>query len=83
MLPFARGNGYAKEAAKATLGWIEKHYDIPYLIGTAGIDNIPSQKVLEYCGFQLIAEHTLPVHIINEQHVFKYYRYHLDKSYSV
>ncbi|WP_438497754.1 GNAT family N-acetyltransferase [Paenibacillus sp. IHBB 3054] len=80
ILPFARGKGYAKEAAKATLEWVEDQYDIPYLIGTVAIDNIPSRKVLEYCGFQLIDERNLLVHIMNEPHDFKYYRYHLDKS---
>ncbi|WP_188998618.1 GNAT family N-acetyltransferase [Paenibacillus nasutitermitis] len=80
MLPFARGHGYAKEAAKAALEWIEKYFDIPYLIGTVEVDNIPSQKVLEYCGFQLIDVRNLLVHIMNEQLDFKYYRYRLDKS---
>lgn len=37
ILPFARGKGYAKEAAKATLRWIEKRYDIPYIIGTVEV----------------------------------------------
>lgn len=80
ILPFARRNGYAKEAAKATLEWIEKSYDIPFIIGTVGIENIPSQKVLEYCGFQLIDERTLLTHIMDERHNFKYYRYYLNKS---
>lgn len=81
ILPFARGKGYAKEAAKVTLEWIEKRYDIPYIIGTVGIDNIPSQKVLEYCGFQFIDERNLLVHITDEQHDFKYYRYYIDKAF--
>lgn len=76
ILPRARGKGYAKEAAKGTLGWLEEKYDIPYIIGTVAIDNIPSQKVLEYCGFQLINEQNLLIHITNERHDFKYYRYY-------
>lgn len=80
ILPLARRKGYAKEATKATLEWIEKRYNIPFIIGTVGIDNIPSQKVLEYCGFQLIDVRNLLVHIIDERHDFKYYRYHLNKS---
>ncbi|MCM2999999.1 GNAT family N-acetyltransferase [Paenibacillus cellulositrophicus] len=77
ILPYARGKGYAKEAAKGTLGWIEGKYDIPYIIGTVAIDNIPSQKVLEYCGFQLVNEQNLLIHMMNERHDFKYYRYYL------
>ncbi|MCJ8014773.1 GNAT family N-acetyltransferase [Paenibacillus sp. KQZ6P-2] len=76
MLPFARGKGYAKEAAKATLGWIEKMFDITFIIGTVEINNIPSQKVLEYCGFQLVDERNLLIHMMNERHDFKYYRYY-------
>lgn len=77
VLPFARGKGYAKEAAKAALGWIEKQYDLPYVIGTAAVDNLPSQKVLEYCGFQFMDERDLRIHITDEQEIFKYYRYHI------
>jgi RimJ/RimL family protein N-acetyltransferase len=80
MLPFARGKGYAKEAAKATLGWIETRYDIPYIIGTVEINNISSHKVLEYCGFQLVDERNLLIHMMSEWHDFKYYRYYLNKS---
>lgn len=77
ILPFARGKGYAKEAAKGTLGWIEERYDIPYIIGTVAIDNIPSQKILEYCGFQLVDERNLLIHLMSERQDFKYYRYYL------
>lgn len=79
ILPYARRKGYAKEAAKATLEWIEKSYDIPYIIGTADVNNIPSQKVLEYCGFQLVDERNLLVHVLDERYDFKYYRYYLKK----
>lgn len=78
ILPFARRNGYAKEAAKAALEWIEMNYNIPYIIGTVEVDNIPSQKVLEYCGFELVDERNLLVHIIDERHVFMYYKYYFD-----
>ena len=74
LIAAARGQGYAKEAAKAFLGWIEDAYDIPYIIGTVRIDNIPSQKVLEYCGFQHVDQRNLLIHVMNEQHVFMYYR---------
>lgn len=77
ILPCARGKGYAKEAAKGTLEWIAGKYDIPYIIGTVELDNFPSQRVLEYCGFQLMDEQNLLIHILNERHDFKYYRYYL------
>ncbi|MBD3919844.1 GNAT family N-acetyltransferase [Paenibacillus sp. PR3] len=75
ILPFARGRGYAKEAARATLEWIEQRYDIPYIIGTVEISNLPSQKVLEHCGFQFVDERSLLVHDMDERVDFKYYRY--------
>lgn len=80
ILPCAREKGYAKEAAKGTLKWIEEMYDIPYIIGTVAIDNIPSQKVLEHCGFKLINEQNLLIHMMNERHDFKYYRYYFEIS---
>jgi hypothetical protein len=48
--------------------------DIPYIIGTAAVDNIPSQKVLERCGYEFVNEQTLLVHIENKKYAFKYYR---------
>jgi len=69
---------YVKEATKGTFEWIEEKYDIPYIIGTVAIDNIPSQKVLEYCGFQLVNEQSLLIHMINERHDFMYYRYYFN-----
>lgn len=83
ILPFARGKGYAKEAAVAVLNWIKDNYNIPFIIGTTDVDNVASQKILDYCGFELIDEKNLLVHIINEQHDFKYYRYYLDKNHIV
>lgn len=78
ILPFARGKGYAKEAALATLNWIKDNYNVPFIIGTTGIDNIASQKILEYCGFELVDERNLLVHITDEHHDFKYYRYYIN-----
>jgi RimJ/RimL family protein N-acetyltransferase len=75
LLPFARGKGMATEATRAVTAWVMANYPIPYLIGTAAVENIPSQKVLENCGYQLIGVRTLLVHIANETHNFKYYRY--------
>lgn len=74
LLPEARGKGYATEAAKAITKWALDNFDIPYIIGTADVDNIPSQKVLENCGYELIDERTLLVHITNKKYDFRYYR---------
>ncbi len=76
LLPDARGKGYATEAAIAVTGWALTSYPIPYLIGTAEVGNLASQKVLEKCGYQLIDERTLLVHISNEIHNYRYYRYY-------
>lgn len=76
LLPDTRGKGYATEAAKAVTKWALENYKIPYIIGTAEINNIPSQKVLENCGYKFVNEQTLLVHILNKKCVFKYYRYY-------
>jgi cell division transport system permease protein len=76
LLPGARGKGYTTEAAKAVTGWALASYPIPYLIGTVEVGNLASQKVLEKCGYQLIDERTLLVHISNEIHHYRYYRCH-------
>ena len=74
LLPEARGKGYATEAVKAVTKWVFATHHLPYIIGTAGVSNVPSQKVLENCGYQFINEQVLLVHIENTRHRFKYYR---------
>lgn len=76
LLPEYQGHGYATEAAKEVTQWALDYFDIPYLIGTAGVDNIKSQHVLERCGYQLIDVRSLLVHVTNERYDFKYYRYY-------
>lgn len=51
-----RGYGFATEAAKEVTGWALENYNIPYLIGTAVVDNVKSQHVLERCGYQFVDE---------------------------
>ena len=70
----AQGQGYATEAAKAVTQWVLQTFNIPYLIGTAAVDNIASQRVLEKCGYTYIDERTLFVHLLNQSHTFRYYR---------
>lgn len=76
LLPEHRGRGYATEAAKAITAWAVESYCLPYLIGTAGVDNIKSQRVLERCGYQLIDTRTLLVHAEGKLYDFKYYRFY-------
>jgi RimJ/RimL family protein N-acetyltransferase len=56
------GEGYAKEAAKPAVCWAKSYFDIPYLVGTAEVDNTASRKVLEHCGFELEGIKNLEVH---------------------
>lgn len=76
LLAECRGHGFATEAAKEVTKWALGNYDIPYLIGTAAVDNIKSQHVLERCGYQLVDTRSLLVHVTNERYDFKYYRYY-------
>lgn len=48
---------------------------IPYLVGTAEVSNIASQKVLEYCGFKPEGIKNLEVNIENARYDFKTYKY--------
>lgn len=49
-----RGKGYASLAAGIYSSYFLEHYpDIPYLIATVRVDNIPSCKVAENAGFLL------------------------------
>lgn len=74
MLPEERGKGYATESAETITKWALENYELPYVIGTAAVDNIPSQRVLEKCGYKLIDVRTLLVHITNKEYEFKYYK---------
>jgi len=74
LLPEARGQGYAKEAAKAVTEWALEDYAIPYIIATVETHNIASQKVVEGCGYTFIDERALFVHVSGETHIFRYYR---------
>lgn len=46
-----QGNGYATEALTALVEWAFSHEDVKAVEAEAAADNIPSQKVLEKCGF--------------------------------
>lgn len=74
LIPDARGRGYATEATKAITAWVFENFNIPFIIGTAGTDNVKSQSVLERCGYQFIDERTLLVHVEGREYNFNYYR---------
>jgi len=74
LLPSARGNGYAVEATVALTSWVFANATLPYLIATVAIENLPSRRAIERCGYQLIDERLLLVHVTGEQHHFRYYR---------
>jgi len=76
LLPSERGHGYATEAAGAVTRWALDRYPIEYLIGTAEVGNVPSQRVLERCGYELVDERELLVHIVNKRYRFRYYRHY-------
>lgn len=44
-------NGYITEAAKAIIDWSFRTLDIDYLIAIVELDNFPSQRIVEKCGF--------------------------------
>ncbi len=79
LLPEHRGHGYATQAAKAVTAWAVETYDLPYIIGTAGVDNVPSHRVLERCGYEFIDVRSLLVHVTGERYDFRYYRYYAKK----
>jgi RimJ/RimL family protein N-acetyltransferase len=45
-------NGYMTEAVKAMCQWAMKQGKIKYIIAETDIDGIPSQRILERCGFK-------------------------------
>lgn len=75
LLPSARGHGYATEAAQAVTEWAVNCFDISSIIGTVSVNNIPSQRVLERCGYQFVCGQNLLVHIAGQREQFRIYRY--------
>jgi ribosomal-protein-alanine N-acetyltransferase len=74
VLPEARGNGFATEAADAIAKWVFANYNVAYIIGTTEAGNIASERVLEKCGFSHEDERVLLVHIEGRKYNFRYYR---------
>lgn len=74
------GNGYITEAAKALSRWSLDALGMDYLIAIAATENIPSQRVLEKCGFEKIETRAVLNSGERTEKPFHYYRLYRDKS---
>jgi len=68
------GNGYITEAAKTVSQWAIEHLKLNYLIAIVELDNYPSQKVIEKCGFEKIETRLILNSGEDEEKPFFYYR---------
>jgi RimJ/RimL family protein N-acetyltransferase len=50
------GKGYITEAARAVSRWALQNLQMEYLIAIVEPDNLPSQRVVEKCGFQKMGQ---------------------------
>lgn len=67
-------NGYIGEAAKAMVEWVFTNLKLDYLIAIVEPDNIPSQRVVEKCGFIKLATKMVINSGETEVKPFYYYR---------
>jgi len=67
-------NGYISEATKAMVEWTFSSLDIDYLIAIVELDNYPSQKVVERCGFTKLETRMILNSGETEEKPFYYYR---------
>ena len=68
------GKGYISEAAKAVSQWALVTLKMDYLIAIVEIDNYPSQRVIENCGFEKIDTRMILDSGQSEKKPFYYYR---------
>lgn len=54
----AHGNGFATEAARAALGWMERRHQTPRIVCMIEHGNSASQRVAAKCGFREFANTT-------------------------
>ena len=73
------GKGYMTEAARAVSQGVMEYLKPDYLIAIVEPDNIPSQKVVERCGFRKIETRMLVNEGETEEKPFFYYRLYLDR----
>jgi len=68
------GRGYITEAAKAAARWALDSLQLEYLIAIVEIDNDPSQRIVEKCGFQKLETRRILNAGETEEKPFYYYR---------
>lgn len=73
-------NGYVTEAAKAMTEWAFSNLKLDYLMAIVELDNIPSQRVVEKCGFTKLETKMILNSGEVEEKPFYYYRIY-NKSY--
>ncbi len=66
--------GYISEAAKAIIKWAFDSLKLDYLIAIVELDNFPSQKVVEKCGFKRLGTRMIRNSGESEEKPFYYYR---------
>lgn len=59
-LPEFRSQGYAREAAAATLVHAKRRLNLPRVVAIASLDNAPSRRLLEHLGLRFEREITMP-----------------------
>lgn len=67
-------NGYISEASKAMIQWVFDNLKLDYLVSIVEPDNIPSQKVVEKCGFIKLETKMILNSGEAEEKPFYYYR---------
>lgn len=67
-----RNMGYATETVNALTGWAFSTFGIPFLCATILVDNLPSQRVFEKCGYAFITTRTIDYP--GKPVLFRYYR---------
>lgn len=67
-------NGYISEASKAMIEWVFTNLKLDYLIAIVEPDNIPSQRVVEKCGFTKLDTKMIINSGDTEEKPFYYYR---------
>jgi len=66
--------GYITEAVKTVSQWALEYLNLDYLIAIVELDNYPSQKVVERCGFERLEMRMILNSGENEEKPFYYYR---------
>lgn len=68
------GQGYMTEAVQALAKWSFCTLGLAYLVAIVQVDNFPSQRVVEKCGFQKLATRMILDAGQTEEKPFYYYR---------